>query len=293
MFPTENPVRVCPARRPSRVDASGSPGDTRRVSEAGPECRDTDQQAGARYLIRLDDACATMPRAVWDHVGATLTDAGISPLVAVIPENRDRKMLVDDPDPRFWERVRRWQAEGWSVGVHGLHHVTRTWRGRKTEFAGLPAAQQTELLDAALAIFAREEVRPDAWIAPNHTFDRTTVRILASRGLSVISDGFAVRPYRDANGVLRVPQQLWRFEQRPPGVWTICKHPNGWSDDDLVRFDADVRRFADRAIDLPTVVTRFSRRRRDAQDIMFGARRWAKTAAARAVGTLTRGSEAS
>lgn len=254
----------------------------------------SDAPAGPRYLIRLDDACATMPRAVWDCIESTLLDAGLAPLVAVIPDNRDPKMLIDDPDPDFWSRVRGWQARGWAIGLHGLHHVMSPRRGHNTEFAGLPAPRQEDLLAAAFGIFSREGVRPDAWMAPNHTFDRTTVRILASRRLMVISDGQALLPYRDSFGVLHVPQQLARFETRAAGVWTVCRHPNGWDSDGLTEFERDVRRFADRVVDLRSVVETYAGRRRDAKDLFFWTRRRAKGAALRAAHGLAalRGSEA-
>ena len=271
-----------PPRLATRFDGAHHPIETRGVRwtfrDEGPP--------NAIYLVRLDDACPTMPRNIWDRLERVLDASGVSPLVAVIPDNRDPKMLIDDPDPGFWDRVRRWQTRGWAVGVHGLHHVTHRRRGRSTEFAGLPTEHQRALLDQALATFAHESVRPDAWIAPNHSFDRTTVEVLASRGLTVISDGDAVNPYRDRMGVLRVPQQLWRFQERPAGVWTVCRHPNGWDAGELERFEHDLGRFSDRTTELASIVQTFSDRRRDARDLLFSARRWAKGSMSRTTNAL-------
>ena len=98
----------------------------------------------------------------------------------------------------------------------------------RSEFAGLGAAQQREKLKGALDIFARERVRPDAWVAPWHSFDATTKAALSELGLRVISDGFAVLPYRDEDGMVWVPHQMWRFRRMPFGVWTVGWHYRDW-----------------------------------------------------------------
>jgi hypothetical protein len=66
----------------------------------------------ARYLVRLDDACPTSNRKMWREAESILDANDVRPIVAVIPDNRDAKMLIDEPDPDFWERTRGWQARG-------------------------------------------------------------------------------------------------------------------------------------------------------------------------------------
>lgn len=39
---------------------------------------------------------------------------------------------------------------------------------------------------------------------------------------------FSLYPYRDARGIMWVPQQLWRFRKMLFGIWTICLHVNRW-----------------------------------------------------------------
>jgi predicted deacetylase len=189
----------------------------------------------ARYLIRIDDVCPTIDWPAWEVFEKALAENGVKPIVAVIPDNKDPEFQVGPADPEFWGRVRRWQAAGWGIGVHGFEHRRLTADGgglavnARSEFAGLPAAEQREKLTRALDVFSREGVKPDAWVAPWHSFDATTEQLLRELGVSVISDGYALRPYRDAAGAVWVPQQLWRLRRMPFGVWTVCLHAGDWS----------------------------------------------------------------
>ena len=221
----------------------------------------------ATYLLRFDDLSPAMSWGVWDGVEAVLTEAGVSPLLAVVPDNQDPSLVRDDGDPRFWDRVRAWQARGWSIGLHGFQHryvsADRGLVGRhaRSEFAGLPAVEQARKLDAALAIFEKEGVHADAWVAPGHTFDRTTVALLLERGIDVVSDGFGVLPHRSADGALWVPQQLWWFRRRPFGVWTVCLHHNAWTADGVDRFRDALGRYRAATVDLPRIVETYGTRR--------------------------------
>lgn len=131
----------------------------------------TPDKAGARFLVRLDDACPTLNRKMWREAETVLDAHDVRPVVAVIPDNLDPKMMLDSPDPNFWERVRGWQARGWGIGLHGCHHayVTRD-RGlfgwsKGSEFAGLSREEQDGRIAHGLGIFAEHGIRPDMWIA--------------------------------------------------------------------------------------------------------------------------------
>ncbi|HEY2748348.1 MAG TPA: DUF2334 domain-containing protein [Polyangia bacterium] len=201
---------------------------------------------GARYLVRFDDICPGMNWQVWREIEKILADHDVKPMLAVVPSNEDPTLDVAPKEPRFWEEVRQWQARGWTIGLHGYQHryVTRE-KGliginARSEFAGLPAAEQADKLRRAVEIFAAEKVRPDVWIAPGHSFDEITVAALHELGVGAISDGFFLSAHRDARGMLWVPQQIWGFRYRPFGLWTVCYHHNDWSAGDVRRFAAAV-----------------------------------------------------
>ena len=195
----------------------------------------------ARYLVRLDDACPTMDRLRWDAVEAMLDEFGIRPLVAVVPDNRDPELVFAEADPQFWERVCRWEAKGWAIAMHGLHHVYHAADRRRlilpfygrSEFAGLDLARQADLIRQSWAAFVANGIRPSVWVAPSHSFDRNTVRALASETpIRMISDGLAINCYLE-DGFQWIPQQLWHPMPRKRGLWTICLHPNSLGDQEM------------------------------------------------------------
>ncbi len=183
-----------------------------------------------RYIMRLDDACPTMDWNAFSRFEAAMDRHGVKPLVAVIPDNQDPAFHIDPPAPDFWHRVRAWQAKGWAIGLHGYQHRYESTEAGilglspKSEFSGLPYEAQFEKLRRALEIFGREEVRVDAWVAPSHSFDWTTVAALDALGIRAFSDGLALRPYRDDRGNIWVPQQFALLRAMPWGTWTSCYH---------------------------------------------------------------------
>ena|SRR2546426_977090 len=204
---------------------------------------------GANYLLRFDDICPTMNWEVWREIEDVLVHADIRPILGVVPKNQDRELWFDEPRADFWPRVRSWQARGGTIGLHGFEHryVTResglVGLNRRSEFAGVPAAEQEVKLRHAVDIFRSEQVRPEVWIAPAHSFDETTITILKGLDIGVISDGFYLSPHRDKNGMLWIPQQIWSFRARPFGLWTICYHHNSWTSADLADFKRGLSRY--------------------------------------------------
>jgi len=230
---------------------------------------------GAYYLVRFDDLTPTMNWRIWDRVEDVLQDLRVKPIMAVVPDNKDEKLAVDPPKEDFWERVRGWQDRNWTIGVHGYQHRLRAenrglvgWSDR-SEFAGLSVEEQEAKLRRATDIFRNNGVEPQAWLAPNHSFDASTLVALRRCGIKVISDGHGLRPYCDRNGLIWVPMQAWSFERRRFGVWTVCHHTNGWTNARLDAFVEDVRAFRERIVDLPFVLQRYGNRKRGIEDRLY------------------------
>jgi peptidoglycan/xylan/chitin deacetylase (PgdA/CDA1 family) len=221
---------------------------------------------GCHYLIRFDDICPTMNWTAWVGIEAHLVRLNVRPILAVVPDNRDPRLVVDPPHPDFWEQVRKWQAMGWTIALHGYQHVYVNRNSGllhlslQSEFAGLSREEQEGKLKKGLAIFDEHGVRADAWVAPSHSFDRTTVKILGDLGVTVISDGLWPWPFTDKDRMTWVPQQLWNFWPRPPGVWTICNHHNGWTNQRVEWFGEMLNSYASKMTDMATVLEVFSGR---------------------------------
>ena len=229
--------------------------------------------AAAQYLLRFDDICPTMNWEVWDAIERVLERHRVRPILAVVPENQDPGLMIDPPAPDFWDRVRHWQSKGYTIGLHGYQHLyVNQERGLMrltphSEFTGLPYQEQIEKLRKGLAIFAEHGVQPEAWIAPSHSFDQNTLRALAELGLHTVSDGLWPWPHGGgADGLFWLPQQLWWFDRRWPGVWTICCHHNSWSKERLNAFVHEMEHYGPLMTEVTAVRAAYAGRALTVQD---------------------------
>ncbi len=198
----------------------------------------------ARYVYRLDDVTATMHWGAFRRFMALFREYGVVPLLGVVPDNRDPKLEVGPAKPGFWEIVRALRDEGLvEIAQHGYEHRYVTRNGgllgprfgfpEQSEFAGLPYEAQREKLARGKAILERHGLGTDVFMAPSHSFDRTTLSALVDSGFRYVTDGVGLYPER-RHGLVFVPQQLWAPRRLPLGVWTICLHLNH-ADDSLYK----------------------------------------------------------
>jgi len=231
----------------------------------------------SRYRLRFDDICPTMNWALWHSVETVLLDLNIKPILAVIPDNQDCTLHKGERNDRFWDCVRKWQDLGWTIGLHGYQHRYITRQGgivginRYSEFAGLCRARQDASLRRAVGIFQREGVIPDVWVAPAHSFDEETVGVLHSLGITKISDGYHLYPYRDRQGMMWVPQQLAVFRRIPFGLWTVCVHLDDSPYCDPVYFAHEAARFRSSIVSFNEVISEYSCREKSLPDSMFAS----------------------
>jgi predicted deacetylase len=184
----------------------------------------------AQYLLRFDDLCPTISSERWGKFRQLIEEFNVHPILAVVPDNRDSDLERSPYDPNFWPELRKMEAAGAVIAVHGYQHLCHG-RGssllgihRQSEFAGVNLETQREWIHEGLRILREKGLKPRLWIAPRHGFDRNTLRALSDAGLDCISDGFARIPHR-RHGVTWIPQQLWSPVVKSEGLWTICIHP--------------------------------------------------------------------
>jgi predicted deacetylase len=234
-------------------------------------------------ILRFDDLCPTVNWQIWDPLEELLIEFGIKPIISVIPDNRDKALILGRPGVDFWGRVQSWQQRGWTIGLHGYQHCYLTkeagmyGRAARSEFAGLPYEVQEIKLQNAVRIFHQHGVKPEVWVAPAHSFDSDTIEILLSLGVHIINDGYALYPYADEQGVVWIPQQVGRFRKLPVGIWTVCFHFNEWNTGDLDQFRDDLRRFRRQIISVNDVL-----------HFCKGRRNWAHAGVARLLGASLR-----
>jgi predicted deacetylase len=83
----------------------------------------------AQYLLRFDDLCPTMSRSGWQRFEALIDEFGVRPMLAVVPDNGDPELEVEDADAEFWAKMRAREAEGAAIALHGYRHVCASRSG--------------------------------------------------------------------------------------------------------------------------------------------------------------------
>jgi len=229
-----------------------------------------------RYIIRLDDACPTMDWNKWNKIITILDKLNIKAIIAVIPNNEDEKMLIDKYNPNFWKIVRQWQNNGHYIALHGYNHKYISKNSglipmnKQSEFAGIDIKIQREKIKKGWEIFQKEKIKCNIWVSPSHTFDENTLKVLKKEtDINIISDGITYYPYVE-NGFLWIPQQLWWYEEKKEGVWTICLHPNNMSDKQINDLENILRNNVDKFIfSFDEIINQYKNRKKTIKDKVY------------------------
>jgi predicted deacetylase len=186
----------------------------------------------------MDDITPTMD---WGRFWALLRlfqRNRVKPLLGIVPDNQDRKLNRQKPDPLFWETMRLLvERDLVEIAQHGYQHTldrmsetallkhSHGRRVERSEFAGYSFQEQLDRIQRGREILKKNGLATNNWFAPNHSFDLTTLNALKTAGFTAVSDGIALFPYR-YRGLIFVPQQIWRPAWVPTGVFTVCLHSN-------------------------------------------------------------------
>lgn len=178
----------------------------------------------------------------------------IKPLLGIVPDNRDPHLDCRPPNPQFWETMRNLGERGFvEFGQHGYQHslttkpgaaILRATHGRtvlKSEFAGYSYSDQLHKIREGQKLLTSQGIKTSYWVAPNHSFDHTTLKALHASGFSAISDGISLFPYEHL-GLIFIPQQFWKPKWMPTGVFTICLHTNEIRNGDIQRLRQFLRK---------------------------------------------------
>ncbi len=195
----------------------------------------------AKYIYRMDDITPDMD---WDKFWKFINlfkEHNIKPLLGIVPDNRDPKLCKGEKREDFWDVMRKLQQEGIvDFAQHGYRHVYVTKKcglqgaiygfTPQSEFVGLTYKEQYEKIKAGREILKNQNINTDIWMAPSHSYDRTTLKVLYELGFKAVTDGISLFPYKKEK-LLFIPQQCWRPIGYPIGVITICIHSNEARDD--------------------------------------------------------------
>jgi predicted deacetylase len=180
--------------------------------------------------FRMDDICPGMDRRKFERFQRLFSAFDVRPLIGIVPENRDPSLVVDEPQPDFWERMRTLKARGWTISQHGYEHRYVTKDGgllginRASEFASLPYAEQLGKLRAGKVILKQQGLDTDIFMAPSHSYDIRTLDALLEAGFTTVTDGYAPFIYR-WRSLKFIPCQLGRPKKIPPGSKPFASMP--------------------------------------------------------------------
>ena len=182
-----------------------------------------------KRLLRIDDITPGFPWKRFKKYAEELSDAGIRPLIGVVPANGDPSIDFESPTDDFWENVRELRSLGWTVAQHGYTHVydsnAPTFLGgwKRSEFAGHSKSVQVDRINAGKIILQREGVWEPIFMAPNHAFDNVTMEALHSCDFQYVTDGWGLYPQRVGHLTL-LPQLFASDLSLGVGVYSQCLH---------------------------------------------------------------------
>jgi len=188
----------------------------------------------SKFIIRFDDIAPGMTWSKFSAVDALSTELDIPLLVGVVPYCLVPTLAVEPVYHDFWDVDREWSARGWTIAQHDYTHqyVTRDpgilGIGHQSELAGLSYKQQFAKLEAGKNILVQQGVWQPVFMAPSHSFDEVTRRVIKELKFCSLSDGYGV--YANKMGCLTaVPQLIGVPMHFGFGVYTICLHVNEMS----------------------------------------------------------------
>ncbi len=196
-----------------------------------------------KILIRFDDIAENMNWHYMEKSEQLFDKHNIKPVLGVIPNNQDKELKTYPKKENFWEIVKKWQAKGWEISMHGYNHLyhSETYKndyfkyGGKSEFFGETLMNQTNRIQKGLEIFKKNNIKVRSFFAPNHTYDTNTFIALKNSGIYEVIDGYGLKPY-SKNKIVFIPQLFYKLFFVPFGLQTTQIHLNIMNDKEFNKF---------------------------------------------------------
>lgn len=209
-----------------------------------------------KTAIRLDDITPDMDFYKFNKVKEILDEAGIKPLIGVVPYSKDPTLRIEQPHEDFAEFVSDLQKQGWVIALHGYNHLYTTRDkgifpiNEFSEFAGVDYDKQDVMIRQGLEQLKEWGLNPTIFMAPGHTFDVNTLKALKQNGITKLTDGFGDRPYI-REGITFYPISKKRSEciSDKNGYSTYVLHTNTMSDEGIEAFHNMIVRHRNHFID--------------------------------------------
>lgn len=197
----------------------------------------------------------------WDNFNffrKLFEEAGITPLLGIVPDNRDPKLSCGTVHDDFYEVIKELENEGYSLAMHGFRHIYTTRSGgmfplnNYSEFAKIPHDRQKEMLIQGRAELRKHGIDTDIFMAPAHSYDRNTLKALKEAGFTKVTDGFGRAPYM-YKGITFYPIsfKLDRSLKQNRGATTLVIHANAVTEKEKERYTRIFREYGNKMISYP------------------------------------------
>ncbi|MEG2231226.1 MAG: DUF2334 domain-containing protein [Lachnospiraceae bacterium] len=201
-----------------------------------------------KIAVRIDDITQDMDWESFEKFKALLDRYGIKPLLGVVPDNKDEHLRRGKTKTDYWEYLQNLQKEGFSLAMHGMHHLYTTKKGGMfplnhfSEYAGVSYEEQEKMLSVGKQILTEHGIVTDIFMAPGHSYDRHTLQALSKLGFRYVTDGFADRPY-EYKQLIFLPIAFHSKKEitRQQGYTTLVYHINDITTQQLVQYEAVFR----------------------------------------------------
>ena len=196
-----------------------------------------------KIAIRMDDITPDMDWEKFHFFEKLFEEVGITPLLGIVPDNQDENLHRNESYADFWSYMKKLQDKGYVLALHGYQHVYSTKSGGMfplndfSEFAGRSYEEQKKDLQAAKRILEANGIHTDIFMAPAHSYDANTLKVLKELGFHKITDGFGKKPYM-WKGITFYPISfmLSRSLKKSAGYTTMVIHANTVSENQLDQY---------------------------------------------------------
>ena len=195
----------------------------------------------AKYLMRFDDINS---RIDWDRffiIKKKLEEYNIKSILGVVPHCLDENLYSHKPLENYLGYLRKCKLYGDLIAQHGYTHIYDSnakslfGSSNKSEFAGHSLEVQFDKLSKGKSILQKELLWEPIFMAPGHSFDKTTLKALKQLDFQIVLDGFSLFPYKE-NKLKFIPQIASKpLPKIIPCISQLCIHINTISDHDLKR----------------------------------------------------------
>jgi len=188
------------------------------------------------YLLRFDDINPKMNWSKFNKLKFIINKYKIKSILGVIPQCKDKSISKFPEYKNYLSKLQKMKFEGDCIAQHGFTHITDSKeRGiygnqKKSEFAGLDYETQYTRILKGKELLIKNKLWQPIFMAPFHSFDKTTLKVLRKLGFKVITDGFSRYPY-SFNGIKLIPQiTSMPLPKYLPLICQLCIHINTLND---------------------------------------------------------------